>query len=194
MAEATKFPLRSGYLSLDLVNTELVRRGQRLDLLNTGRDVLDWLHEAEEDNTYWDEKLYQQVTERAEQVVSLILEMRGVLRVNYELAADGQLVSASFISYLEQAVEKAPFTYKLRRQKLVPVPLGEAEYALLSLIAYDALTLMEKNKLASLKRCSNPDCVLLFLDEGGRRKWCSMKICGNRKKAARFQQRKADED
>ncbi|WP_425203523.1 CGNR zinc finger domain-containing protein [Priestia megaterium] len=29
--------------------------------------------------------------------------------------------------------------------------------------------------------------MLLFIDLTGRRKWCSMKICGNRKKVARFQ-------
>ena len=65
---------------------------------------------------------------------------------------------------------------------------------LLSLIAFDVLMLIEENKLRFLKRCSNPDCVLLFIDEGGRRKWCSMKICGNRKKVARFQHRKSVED
>ena len=36
--------LISGNLSLDLVNTELVRRGQRYDLLITNEDVLEWLH------------------------------------------------------------------------------------------------------------------------------------------------------
>ena len=36
-----QFPLISGNLSLDLVNTELVRRGQRYDLLITNEDVLD---------------------------------------------------------------------------------------------------------------------------------------------------------
>ena len=33
MSETNKFPLISGNLSLDLVNTELVSRGQRQDLL-----------------------------------------------------------------------------------------------------------------------------------------------------------------
>ncbi len=42
--QATKqFPLISGNLSLDLVTTELVRRGQRYDLLITDEEVLDWL-------------------------------------------------------------------------------------------------------------------------------------------------------
>ena len=44
MQETKQFPLISGNLSLDLVNTELVRRGQRYDLLITDEDVLEWLH------------------------------------------------------------------------------------------------------------------------------------------------------
>ncbi|WP_209124215.1 CGNR zinc finger domain-containing protein [Alkalihalobacillus sp. BA299] len=193
MTEANKFPLISGYLSLDLVNTEIVRRGQRQDLLLSEEDLMDWLHVIKEENSYWDDQLFLKVKERIGQVLLCILEMRTVLRDYFELIADGQSFSDQFIAFLEKTVEKAPFTYKLMDKKLIPIPVGEVEDALLSLIAFDILTLIETKKLSSLKRCSNPDCVLLFIDESGRRKWCSMKICGNRKKAARFQQSKSDE-
>ncbi|WP_018395200.1 CGNR zinc finger domain-containing protein [Bacillus sp. 37MA] len=194
MTEAKKFPLISGNLSLDLVNTELVRRGQRQNLLLSKGDVLDWLHVIKEENSFWDDQLFLKVKERAGQVLLCILEMRAVLRDHFELIADGQPIPAEFIAFLEKKIEKAPFTYKLMNQKLIPIPVGEVEDILLSFIAYDALTLIGENKLVSLKRCSNPDCVLLFIDESGRRKWCSMKICGNRKKVARFQQRNSDDE
>ncbi|MGI8384123.1 CGNR zinc finger domain-containing protein [Robertmurraya sp. P23] len=192
MTEANKFPLISGYLSLDLVNTEIVRRGQRQDLLLSEEDLMDWLHVIKEENSYWDDQLFLKVKERIGQVLLCILEMRTVLRDYFELITDGQSFPDQFIVFLEKIVEKAPFTYKLMHKKLIPIPVGEVENALLSLIAFDVLTLIDTKKLSSLKRCSNPDCVLLFIDESGRRKWCSMKICGNRKKAARFQQRKSD--
>ncbi len=37
-----------------------------------------------------------------------------------------------------------------------------------------------------IRRCANPDCVLVFLDvsKGGQRRWCDMATCGNRAKAA----------
>ncbi len=194
MTETKKFPLISGNLSLDLVNTELVRRGQRQNLLLSKGDVLDWLHVIKEENSFWDDQLFLKVKERAGQVLLCILEMRAVLRDRFELIADGQPIPAEFIAFLEKKIEKAPFTYKLMNQKLIPIPVGEVEDVLLSFIAYDALTLIGENKLVSLKRCSNPDCVLLFIDESGRRKWCSMKICGNRKKVARFQQRNSDDE
>ncbi|MET1178374.1 CGNR zinc finger domain-containing protein [Peribacillus simplex] len=194
MSETNKFPLISGNLSLDLVNTELVSRGQRQDLLLSERDVLDWLAVIKGKNSYWDNQLFLKIKERMQQVFVGILEMRTILRKQFELIADGTMIPDEFIAFLENKIEKSPFTYKLMDQKLVPIPVGEAEDILLSYIAFDTLTLIEENKLSSLKRCSNDDCVLLFIDESGRRKWCSMKICGNRKKVARFQHRKSDDE
>ncbi|MGX6988867.1 CGNR zinc finger domain-containing protein [Leuconostoc fallax] len=39
-----------------------------------------------------------------------------------------------------------------------------------------------KSANQSLGQPANPKCVLLFVDESGRRKWCSIQICGNRHK------------
>ncbi|MGG0413598.1 CGNR zinc finger domain-containing protein [Peribacillus simplex] len=193
MSETNKFPLITGNLSLDLVNTELVSRGQRQDLLLSERDVLDWLTVIKGKNPYCDNQLSLKIKERIQKVLVDILEMRTILRKHFELIADGNPIPDEFIAYLEKKIEISPFTYKLMDQKLVPIPVGEAEDILVSYIAFDSLTLIEENKLSSLKRCSNDDCVLLFIDESGRRKWCSMKICGNRKKVARFQHRKSDD-
>ncbi|MCM3676300.1 CGNR zinc finger domain-containing protein [Peribacillus simplex] len=194
MSETNKFPLISSNLSLDLVNTELVSRGQRQDLLLSGRDVLDWISVIKRKNSFWDNQLSLKIKERIQQVFIGLLEMRTILRKQFELIADGNPIPDEFIAFLENKIQKSPFTYKLMDQKLVPIPIGEAEDILLSYIAFDFLTLIEENKLSSLKRCSNDDCVLLFIDESGRRKWCSMKICGNRKKVARFQHRKSDDE
>ena len=111
MAETKKFPLISGHLSLDLVNTEVVRRGRRHDLLLSEKDVLDWLHIVKEDNPFWD-GLFLKMEESIRQVVKYILEMRATLRNQFELIADGQPISDECIIFLEDKIEKAPFTYK----------------------------------------------------------------------------------
>ncbi|HDR3655891.1 TPA: CGNR zinc finger domain-containing protein [Bacillus cereus] len=193
MQDKKQFPLISRNLSLDLVNTELVRRGQRYDLLITNEDVLEWLHVIKVNLPFWNEKTFIRIQERTNQVTSSILEVREVLRKQFEAIADQQEISNDFITYLEKQIEKAPFTYKIIEQQLVSIPVGEIEDILASLIAFDALTLIAEDKLIFLKRCSNPDCVLLFIDKSGKRKWCSMKICGNRKKVAKFQDRKFEE-
>lgn len=194
MQETNKFPLISGNLPLDLVNTEIVRRGLRNDLLITSEDVLEWLHAVKGNITFWNEQRFVEIQERMSQVTSSILNIRLMLRKQFELIADQHEISDEFITYLEKQIEKAPFMYKLKEQNLIPSPIGKIEDMITSLIAFDTLTLIAEGKLIALKRCSNPDCVLLFIDESGRRKWCSMKICGNRKKVAKFQHRKSEDD
>ncbi|MEC0089551.1 CGNR zinc finger domain-containing protein [Paenibacillus macquariensis] len=194
MNESIKFPLISGHPSLDLVNTELIRRGQRHDLLSTEGDLLDWLSCMQESSLAWNEELIAKTKVEIRQVLLSLRDLRGTLREQFEAIADGQRITDSFIALLEQYIEEAPYTYKLRDQLLIAVPVGKIENTLKSLIALDILTLISENKLYTLKRCSNPECVLLFMDESGRRKWCSMKICGNRKKVARYEQRKTEED
>lgn len=193
MQETNKFPLISKNISLDLVNTEVIRWGQRYDLFINNEDILDWLYVVKEDNSFWNEQLFIKINERLSQVTSNILEMRKVLRKEFEAIADQHDISNNFINFLEKKIDKAPFTYRLIENNLIPFPIGKIEDVLLSLIAFDTLTLIEQNKLTSLKRCSNTECILLFIDVSGRRKWCSMKICGNRKKVARFQYRKLED-
>lgn len=80
MQETKQFPLISGNPSLDLVNTELVRRGQRYDLLITDEDVLEWLHVIKVNLPFWNEKTLIGIQKRMDQVTSSILEVREVLR------------------------------------------------------------------------------------------------------------------
>jgi predicted RNA-binding Zn ribbon-like protein len=194
MVHTNNFPLITGNISLDLVNTEVVRRGQRINLLLSKDDVLAWMHVMRKENTSFSAQLIVQAEDRIEKVYPKLLEFRTYLRVNFERIANGEAISHSLINILEKRIELAPFIYRVVNDRLIPFPIGNSEDAIISLIAYDCLMLMESKKLNGLKRCTNPDCVLLFIDEGGRRKWCSMKICGNRKKAARFQQRKIESD
>lgn len=192
MRETTKFPLLSGNLSLDLVNTEVVRRGQRLDLLPTETDIDDWLHAVQAQIPFWEE-FHLDFEQQLPNIKSSLLVMRNELRIHFEAIADQHTIPTSLITYLEQLIEQAPFIYKLKNVQITPIPLGEPAAMLLAIIALDALSLISNGKLQHLKRCANSDCVLLFIDESGRRKWCSMKICGNRKKVAQFQQRKTEE-
>lgn len=189
MQETNKFPLLSTYLSLDLVNTEVVRRGKRIDLLLTEEDIWSWLEMMEPQLQIIDvqrENFEKNITKIKEK----LLYMRAWLREQYEWLANTGKLKADFILFLEGCIEKAPIVYTWYKSKLIAVPIGKPEEMLVTLIALDALKLMESKKLFQMKHCANEDCVLLFLDESGRRKWCSMKICGNRKKVAKFQENK----
>ena len=44
MCSKRTFPLVSGFLSIDLVNTEVISHGRRHELMVHEQDLLDWLH------------------------------------------------------------------------------------------------------------------------------------------------------
>jgi predicted RNA-binding Zn ribbon-like protein len=62
---------------------------------------------------------------------------------------------------------------------------------LLAAIARSAAELLVEGPRAPIRRCANPACHLFFYDDSRthRRRWCSMKLCGNRHKVAAFLQR-----
>jgi predicted RNA-binding Zn ribbon-like protein len=74
-------------------------------------------------------------------------------------------------------------------------PRRNVEAAILGPIALSALTLLMQKDLSRTKRCAGMDCGWLFLDvtKNNRRRWCEMRICGNRAKvrAARMRQKLA---
>lgn len=122
-------------------------------------------------------------------------ELRAFLRRGFERVASGTALSdrelkEDWISPLEALVQKAPLAYRVIGNALIPVPQGAPADALAALTALDALRLVSTGALSTVRRCANPHCVLLFLDSSGRRKWCSMRLCGNRMKVARHQSRK----
>jgi predicted RNA-binding Zn ribbon-like protein len=59
---------------------------------------------------------------------------------------------------------------------------------LLAAIARSAAEIIAEGPNARLRLCANPHCGLLFYDNSrtGRRRWCSMSVCGNRNKVATF--------
>jgi len=74
-------------------------------------------------------------------------------------------------------------------------PATERDPALpLWALALSASDLMTSDAMNRVRACGNPECRWLFLDNSKNhtRRWCDMKLCGNRMKARRFKaQRKA---
>jgi predicted RNA-binding Zn ribbon-like protein len=64
--------------------------------------------------------------------------------------------------------------------------------AILWPIARAAADLLASNDVALVRTCSSPACQWFFLDtsKNHRRRWCDMKVCGNRAKVRKFYARK----
>lgn len=64
---------------------------------------------------------------------------------------------------------------------------------LLAVVARDAVDLLtDPVACAALRRCAGGACHRLYLDtsRGGRRRWCSGEVCGNRERVARHRRRR----
>jgi len=59
---------------------------------------------------------------------------------------------------------------------------------LLAAVARSGAEIVAEGARARLRLCANPHCGLFFYDNSrtGRRRWCSMAVCGNRSKVAAF--------
>lgn len=187
MTERVEFPLISGHPSIDLVNTEVVRRGVRHDLLVTESDLNHWLVSMKEIGSL----AAIQTTGYSLETLHAVRKLRYFLRDGFEKLADGNALAEKWKEHLEDLIQRAPLSYKILSEGLVPIPVGDSTDAILALVAFDALKLLASKELLTIRRCANPDCVLLFMDSSDRRKWCSMKICGNRAKVARHEEKRA---
>ena len=90
----------------------------------------------------------------------------------------------------------------LKQRSLMPLPKGgyrwqwkpdEADNPeqMLWPIALSAGELLTSDLISSVRECAADDCAWLFLDESRNRsrRWCDMKVCGNRQKARRHYHR-----
>ncbi|UUI84325.1 CGNR zinc finger domain-containing protein [Bacillus halotolerans] len=185
MANA-QFPLITQNLSLDLVNTEIISYDKRHDLIQSEKDLMTWFEIMGETAPFLISLTLQEVRGQLQR----IHQFRAELRKHFERIAEGSEPSSpAFIAFLQDQIAAAPFSYQIIDDKLARIPNGKPDDSILSLIAYDALWLIHTKEIQQLKRCANDKCILLFLDKTGRRKWCSMKICGNRHKVSRHQKK-----
>jgi predicted RNA-binding Zn ribbon-like protein len=58
-------------------------------------------------------------------------------------------------------------------------------------LSIEAAALLASERSSKIRACSNPECRWLFLDTSRNhsRRWCDMRLCGNRIKARRFRRK-----
>lgn len=103
----------------------------------------------------------------------------------------GKAAPSRDLEALNEALAQAPARTTLKRGRdgyewNVDTKSGTA-LALLAPVLWSAGDLLAGPRLDKVRRCANPECGWLFLDDSraGKRRWCSMSACGNRAKARR---------
>lgn len=192
------FPFIGGHRCVDFVNTEVMIKAQRRDLLTDLGAWLAWLVQAqvidgETARTLDDRWAGRRAAERA---LTEVRDFRRAVRETLDRIVQGKSVPREVVEvinqrlrartgYVEVAKIRGGFAKRVHAEVLAPsdllVPVAEAASDLLC----DA-------DFSLIRRCENQRCILFFYDQtkNHSRRWCSMEWCGNRMKVAAFHQRR----
>ncbi len=169
-------------LGLALVNTELVHRGEPFDLLVGADAVPGWL---EARGLEWPDG--SEITRKdAERLRGL----RAAIRAAFVARIDGRPLDRGSLETLNAASAAGPRTPRLAWESDGPeldwaAPReGTGLDVALATIAADAIDVVSSPLGALLRSCEAHGCVRLFLQDHGRRRWCS-RTCGDRVRVAR---------
>jgi predicted RNA-binding Zn ribbon-like protein len=164
----------------DLCNTQPVIDGESRELLGDFADLVRWASHAGVDVP--DGLALRCDPEVAEETRRWVLRLRDELRTVLDPTVPRHKVDA-----LNALLAQVRGAFQLRQFDQPAVGLiGDDEVAQLRLDLAAAVLDIFSYDRSLVRRCDNPACVLLFLDvsKTRRRRWCDMKTCGNRAKAA----------
>ncbi len=170
-------------LAVDFINTSIVDRGNEIELLEDVDDLIRWGHSA---------GLSVRIDVDGPCRLSSVKELRDAIRSLFSAKLDDEPAPTDALGILNQWLPKGVVEKRLEEieGQFVMSPLHHelSVDMLLGYVATEAALLLSSSHLAKLKRCANPKCVLMFLDvsRSGKRRWCSMDLCGNRSKAATY--------
>jgi predicted RNA-binding Zn ribbon-like protein len=180
--EQKLFVFRGGNLALDLVNTEVMVRGKRTDLLRTPQDASQWWEMARQ--------VHPQPTREVgpvecdEQQLLALHSLRRNLRDLFELVAAQHQVNNHHVKVLNAFLREGYYSLEVSPEGNLYATYqprqDEGSAAVLS-IAFAALRLLTEQDLSRLRACQNDQCILLFYDttRSATRHWCSV-ACTNR--------------
>ncbi|HEV3001667.1 MAG TPA: CGNR zinc finger domain-containing protein [Solirubrobacteraceae bacterium] len=187
-------PRLGGALALDFVNTIDPRYGSdRVDYLPDYEALAAWAAWAkaiaEEDRA----GLLAQAERAAPQAAAVhrrALRLRDHLYALLRPARDASAVDGharAFSVELRRAHAHAQLAVAGDAYAVVLEPAAALDRMLWPVVR-SASDLMTSPALARVRECDGTNCGWLFLDtsKAGRRRWCSMEVCGNRAKARRY--------
>ena len=194
--------------ALDFLNTFAIPVDVEVEWLGSGEDLLAWLEAAKLlDQAALDEVRALATPEQLDAVAAQARALREWLRGFVQRhrgkplarSAEGELEPLNGLLARDRtftqivARAKADMRDGDAALKLVTRRRWQSADDLLLPIAQAIAELVSTADFAEVKHCEGPSCVLHFLDttRGGRRRWCSMAVCGNRAKQAAHRDRAA---
>jgi predicted RNA-binding Zn ribbon-like protein len=199
---AKPFELVAGHVALDLVNTldnRFSKAGPE-ELLASYDDLLRFASQSGLLTKRQAQKLKRLDASQAERAEALheVRELRETVAAIAYAQLEGKELPASALATLEDYLKRAGFHRHLTAVQLRPVwswhGLDGQVAAPVWLLAQEAVDCLLSDRSSQLRCCASETCRWLFLDtsKNRTRRWCDMKVCGNRMKARRFHARKSE--
>jgi predicted RNA-binding Zn ribbon-like protein len=194
------FQLLAGHPALDFVNTldDRFSDSGPNELLPAYADLLRFVAQLRLLSTEQARKLTRDTSTReAQRVLASAIELREALAAVLYARMDGARLPAAQVAMLERHFQEMAVNRSLRtgKSQLVWSWAGHEQNPEIPLwkLAETAADLLVSTDAERVKECGDPTCRWLFLDtsKNHTRRWCDMKVCGNRMKARRFQARAA---
>jgi predicted RNA-binding Zn ribbon-like protein len=199
---STAFLLVAGHPALDLINTLdwRFRKDGAEELLKSYGDLVRFTEQSKLLTSRETRRLLRSASDEAgARAIARCRELREALAKIFYAKLDGGRASTAARKTLERYFQAARLEQKLNWKQSPRLewewPRMEHDPALpLWALAMSASDLMTSESVDQVRACGNPECRWLFLDtsKNHTRRWCDMKLCGNRMKARRFKaQRRA---
>jgi len=189
------FDLSGGALCLDFANTVSDRNsGREIDHLERYSDLVAFAEQVGlvgEVSARALRKLAARHAESAAAVSDRALALREALYRLFADSAAGRTARGADLALLNAALSAAQANLQIRRSgdrfdwiwRADPAALDR----MLGPVARSAAELLTSDRLPSVRECAAATCGWLFLDRSRNqsRRWCDMKVCGNRSKVRR---------
>jgi predicted RNA-binding Zn ribbon-like protein len=194
-----RFLRLGGHAAMDFVNTRPVLSGEPVEWLGSFDDLADWtigagLLGGDEDAAA--ARALRATRSDRDGAAGRARELREALREGLEALSRGHPAPAELVRAVNDALARRVVHDEVagrgRALRLVRRFRPERADDFLTPIAGAVADLLCNVDPATLRRCGNPACVLWFVDARGRRRWCSMAVCGNRMKVAAFHRRRRE--
>jgi predicted RNA-binding Zn ribbon-like protein len=200
IASSRIFQLVAAHPVLDFVNTvdwRFREIGGPEELLENYSDLIHFSAQSNLLTSRQAQHLLRTVAPRkAAKVLDESRELREALAEFFYCALDGETPTAIQLKIMERHFQAARLHQKLQWKDsrlnwtFTTEDTAELPMWLLALRASDLIT---SDAMAMVHACNNSECKWLFLDtsKNHTKRWCDMKLCGNRMKARRFKAQRA---
>jgi len=190
----------SGDLALDLVNTIDNRDDpeHRKELLNTYSDLIVWARGAGILNSEQTADLQRQAAKSSVQARGALRRVKVLREALYRIfsaIAEQKQPSSSDVALLDSLDKQAMAHRRIGKGAGGYQWQWRADGAELDLILWQVAKagaeLLTSDLVYNVRACAAENCRWLFVDTSRNhaRRWCDMKVCGNREKVRRFQER-----